>query len=146
MIYSLDKYNFKNTNPDELFKVISDFNTYQYWWPKFISFENINKTNDIIKSCVYVSPFLSPGFLWEITNLIDDEIIEIMYVSGAYTGKGIWEIKHHNEITELTYEVNLIISNVFINIISKFISIEAMHKKLMLTVFKNLETYLKDNK
>jgi ribosome-associated toxin RatA of RatAB toxin-antitoxin module len=142
MIHSIDTATFSNTNISKLFDVISDFSTYKYWWPKYIKFNRLKVSPDILYSRVYVSPFMSPGFLWRITNLIENEILEVTYEYGAYTGKGIWEVKKNNEEIELSYEINLLISNSFIKLTSNFINIESMHKKLMKNVFKKLDIYL----
>jgi hypothetical protein len=136
MIYSLDKYSYKHSD-DIIFNTIKNFETYKNWWPFFIKFINIEDTK------VTVKPIMSPSFSWRIVDIKTNKEIKIKYYSGAYLGIGIWKLSQELDKNTLSYEIKLNINNKFINIASKIINIEKIHKKLMLSVFKKLDLYLK---
>lgn len=136
-----DKIFLKHSDSD-IFNAISHFDTYPKWWPSIIAFKDVVPSEEIVNATVFVKPFLSPGFGWQISNIIPNRVVEITYTHGAYTGKGTWEIFPTDEGCELVYEVELNIENAMIQMASNFINISSIHSKLMTMVFKKLDRYL----
>ena len=143
--HSIDEYEYEykfNFSSKQIFNTIINFNNYHKWWPKLILFQNIETTEKIIGSKIFVKPCLATGFHWKITNFVNNSMVEIKYFQGAYNGTGIWKIIPCENHLTLSYEVNLTITDKFTKVLSYFVRINLIHSKMMNQVFIKLEKYL----
>lgn len=125
---------------EDVFKVISNFETYKEWFPdgtKVILLESTPKT---IGSTIQVKTGMI-SFNIEMMKINPNKEIFVRY-SGAYEGEGIWYFFETINGTKVMYEIDLKIKNPLVVLINFFVSVSAIHSKMMTKLFDRLEQYL----
>ncbi len=141
MIFSVDSQVFEFSEK-QIFDTLIDFENYNMWWGKFITFNVIKVTKEILNSEIFVKPLFATGFLWKVTNFEKYKYLEISYAEGAYSGTGIWKITNNGSHNILSYEIKLIPNDMFTEILSKFVNISFIHSKMMKSTYGKLNDYL----
>jgi len=130
--------------PEKIWKLISDFNSYNYWWPNFVNLKIIQTKPEITGSILKASPFHNGKyFLVKATGFTEYKEITLEYFQGVYSGKGKWILEKQNGKTKLTYTVNLRIEDPFIKLFAFIVPVSKIHSFIFRKIFKNLENYLK---
>lgn len=125
---------------ENIFTVISDFNTYPEWFGKKVRVKVLKITEEKIGSLIQIN-FGTVKFFCEIVKILLNKEIVVKY-TGAYSGMGTWFFFKGTNGIKVIYEIDLIIRNPFVYILSYFISLNRIHSKTMNDIFNNLEKYL----
>jgi len=134
-----------NHKSEEIFNIISDLSSYQKWWPKQIKVKLLKVIPELIGSCLKISPFGGMSFNTEIVSFKIPEELNLKY-SGIYSGTGKWTIEKLQDKTRLCYEVDLVIENKVVVLISKIVNVEEIHSKLIRKLLENLDKQLNNIK
>ncbi len=138
-ISSLDQ-KILNFKIEQVFDVISDFSTYNEWFPKSVKLELLNSQTEKIGSLIKISIGIV-SFQCELMKINNNKEI-IVHYSGAYEGNGIWYFLETGKGTKLMYEIDLEIKNPIVRFLSLFINVAGIHSKMMSNLFQGLEKYL----
>jgi ribosome-associated toxin RatA of RatAB toxin-antitoxin module len=130
---------------EKIWQVISDFDSYKFWWPKLVNLKILNSNPKIIGSKLSASPFNGSSFTIEAVAFVHYKEITLHYHEGIYSGYGKWRVEEFNCKTKLTYEVDLDIVDNFTNLISYILPVPKIHSLIFRKIFKNLEKYLKSS-
>ena len=115
---------------EEIWQVITDLNSYQLWWPTSVKTKIIIITENLPGSQIEIKPFGGLPFYCEIIESVPNSKLVMKY-SGLYSGLGVWHVKEINKMTEVVYEINLEINNIFVRAVSYLIPVNKIHFKLM---------------
>ncbi len=129
-----------NHKPENIFKVVSNFETYPEWFGKDVRLKSIKTTQQKIGSVIKVK-FGIIGFEIELMRVNPNYEIFVKY-SGAYSGQGVWYFFETTNGTKLMYEIDLKIRNPLVWFTSLFVNIARLHSEIMAKIFRNLEEYL----
>lgn len=125
---------------EDVFKVVSNFETYKEWFPEDVKVTVIETTPDGIGSIIKVENGII-RFNIEMMRVNPNKEILVRY-SGAYEGEGIWYFFETTNGTKLMYEIELKIKNPLVFFLNFFINISTLHSKVMVKMFNRLEQYL----
>ncbi|MCX8056740.1 MAG: SRPBCC family protein [Ignavibacteria bacterium] len=125
---------------EKIFPVVSDFKTYNEWFPKNPELKILKTTSDYVGSIVEVKIGLV-SFRIELMRINPNKEIIVQY-SGAYEGRGIWYFFETINGTKLMYEIELEIKNPLVRFLSLFVNLNSIHSKMMTKIFQGLEEYL----
>lgn len=125
---------------EDVFKVVSNFETYKEWFPEDVKVTVIETTPHGIGSIIKVETGII-RFNIEMMRVNPNKEILVRY-SGAYEGEGIWYFFETTNGTKLMYEIELKIKNPLVFFLNFFINISTLHSKVMVKMFNRLEQYL----
>lgn len=125
---------------EDVFKVVSNFETYKEWFPEDVKVTVIDTTPHGIGSIIKVENGII-RFNIEMMRVNPNKEILVRY-SGAYEGEGIWYFFETTNGTKLMYEIELKIKNPLVFFLNFFINISTLHSKVMVKMFNRLEQYL----
>ena len=126
---------------DRIWRAITDFSSYQKWWPASVKIVVHRVTPELVGSQVEIKPYGGRAFLCEVESIRDGSELRLRY-SGVYRGTGVWTIAEGDGHSRVVYRVDLEISDPFMKLLSYIVSIPRLHSKLMREVFGGLEGYL----
>jgi len=127
---------------EQIFNVLSDFESYKRWWPRTIIFKMILNSPEIVGSKMKISPYGIFSFSWIIKEIYPNNKIVIKYSDGIYSGKGVWLLQEMGEKIYVDFSIEIESKNLVIKIIDKIFSIQKTHKRMMKKVFLGLHEYL----
>ncbi|MGB9663952.1 MAG: SRPBCC family protein [Ignavibacteria bacterium] len=125
---------------EDVFKVISNFETYKEWFPEGTKVILLESTPKAIGSIIQVKTGIV-SFNMELMKINPNKEIFVRY-SGAYEGEGIWYFFETTTGTKVMYEIDLKIKNPLVVLINFFVNVSALHSKIMTKIFDRLEKYL----
>ena len=122
----------------DVWAVISDIKSYPKWWPSSLKIKVVKSNENLIGSHIEIRPYGGIPFYCEFTEKFQNTKLVMKY-TGIYSGFGEWRLTEINNQTEVVYEINLEITNKFINALSKLLSLEKIHHNLMDKLLINLK-------
>ncbi len=131
-----------NNSIDKIWNVLIDIPNYYKWWPKIVSIEVSNFNVKIVGTEFTVKPFNGQSFSCRIESIILKEEIILNYFDGLYRGEGKWKLIGNKNSTTVSYQVNLIILNKLIIVLSYFLPISKIHSFVFQKIFLGLQRYL----
>jgi ribosome-associated toxin RatA of RatAB toxin-antitoxin module len=126
----------------QIWTVLTNIPSYPLWWPSTLKIKVLNATQNVIGSQVEIRPYGGMPFYCEFSQSVEPVKLVMKY-SGIYSGLGVWTLSEINGQTKVDYEINLVINNLFIRLLSYVIPVEKIHYKLMNEVLLGLESRLK---
>lgn len=131
-----------NYSIDEVWNVITDIPSYQKWWPNVVKIKVSNYSDRILETEFEIKPLNGQSFSCRIETVNPMEEIKLNYFDGLYRGYGKWIFKEKDNSTILSYEVDLIIVNKLIILISYFLPVSKIHSLVFQKIFIGLQSYL----
>ena len=143
---SADDSAYVNFPLNDVWRAVSDFNSYKSWWPGNVEIKVLELNENLTGTKFQVKPNRKKGFICEVEIFQVHSKICLNYIAGIYSGKGFWELqKVNDQKTLIRYKIDLEIKDPLINFISKFADVAKIHSKMMTDIFKGLEIYLSKN-
>jgi len=130
--------------PGRIWQAITDFSSYQKWWPASVRIVVRRVTPELVGSQVEIKPYGGRAFLCEVESIRDGSELRLRY-SGVYRGIGVWTIAESGSSSRAIYRIDLEIADPFMKLLSYVVSIPRLHSKLMREVFEGLEGYVNSN-
>lgn len=131
-----------NNSIDEVWSVITIIPSYYKWWPKVVKIKVSNFNEKIIGTEFEVKPLNGQSFSCRIESIIPNEEIKLHYFAGLYRGEGKWQlVKNKNSVT-VSYQVDLVIVNKLIIVLSYFLPISKIHSFVFQKIFLGMQGYL----
>jgi ribosome-associated toxin RatA of RatAB toxin-antitoxin module len=127
--------------PGRIWQAITDFSSYQKWWPASVRIVVHRVTPELLGSQVEIKPYGGRAFLCEVESVRDGSELRLQY-SGVYRGIGVWTIAESGSSSRVVYRIDLEVADPFMKILSYIVSIPRLHSKLMREVFEGLAGYL----
>ncbi len=131
-----------NYSKNDIWNTLIDIPNYHKWWPKVVKIEVSNFNNNITGTEFIVKPFNGQSFSCIIESLFPQDEIILNYFEGLYRGYGKWKINENSNSTVLSYEVDLIIVNKLIIVLSCLLPISKLHSIVFQKIFSGLRNYL----
>lgn len=131
-----------NNSIDEVWNVLFDIPSYHKWWPKVINIKVSNFSNKIIDTEFIVKPFNGQPFSCKVESFDPNKELKLNYFDGLYRGYGKWQLVNKINSTLVSYEVDLIIVNKFVIVLSYFLPISKIHSIVFQKIFVGLQKYL----
>ena len=128
-------------SPGRIWQAITDFSSYQKWWPASVRIVVRRVTPELVGSQVEIKPYGGRAFLCEVESVRDGVELRLQY-SGVYRGIGVWTIVESGSSSRVVYRIDLEVADPFMKILSYIVSIPRLHSKLMREVFEGLAGYL----
>jgi len=128
----------------EVWSVITDISSYYKWWPKVVSINISNFNKSILGTEFEVKPLNGQSFSCRIESIIPKEEIKINYFDGLYRGEAKWRLVENKNSTTVSYQVDLIIVNKLIIVLSYFLPISKIHSLIFQKIFLGLQRFLAD--
>ena len=129
--------------PGRIWQAITDFSSYQKWWPASVRIVVRRVTPELVGSQVEIKPYGGRAFLCEVESVRDGVELRLQY-SGVYRGIGVWTIVESGS-SRVLYRIDLEVADPFMKLLSYIVSIPWLHSKLMREVFSGLEGYVNSN-
>ena len=129
---------------DRIWRAITDFSSYQKWWPASVKIVVHRVTPELVGSQVEIKPYGGRAFLCEVESIRDGVELRLQY-SGVYRGIGVWTIAESGSSSRVVYRIDLEVADPFMKLLSYVVSIPRLHSKLMREVFEGLEGYVNGN-
>jgi len=126
--------------PGRIWQAITDFSSYQKWWPASVRIVVHRVTPELVGSQVEIKPYGGRAFLCEVESIRYGVELRLQY-SGVYRGIGVWTIVESGS-SRVLYRIDLEVADPFMKLLSYVVSIPRLHSKLMREVFSGLEGYL----
>jgi ribosome-associated toxin RatA of RatAB toxin-antitoxin module len=127
--------------PGRIWQAITDFSSYQKWWPASVRIVVRRVTPELLGSQVEIKPYGGRAFLCEVESIRDGAELRLGY-SDVYRGFGVWTIAESGSSSRVVYRIDLEVADPFMKLLSYIVSIPRLHSKLMREVFSGLEGYL----
>jgi ribosome-associated toxin RatA of RatAB toxin-antitoxin module len=127
---------------EQIFNVLSDFESYKKWWPKTIIFKMILDSPEIVGSKIKISPYGVFSFSWIIKEIYPNDKIVIKYSDGIYSGNGVWLLQKRQEKVYVDFSIEIESNNLVIKVVDRIFGIQKTHNKMMKKVFFGLHEYL----
>ncbi|AFH48493.1 Hypothetical protein IALB_0781 [Ignavibacterium album JCM 16511] len=134
-----------NYSLEKVWSVISDFQSYKFWWPKIVKLQIIQADKQIIGTILKASPLGGKSFSIRVVEIFPLKEIKLEYFDGLYRGFGHWKVENKNDSTILIYVVNLEIVDSLTKGISYLVPVSKIHSMIFRKIFTNLGIYLKEN-
>lgn len=140
-IQAFDKIELNNSI-GEVWNVLIDIPSYHIWWPKVVKIEVSNFSNKIIDTEFIVKPFNGQPFSCRVESFDSNKELKLNYFDGLYRGSGKWQLVNKINSTLVSYQVDLIIVNKFVIVLSYFLPISKIHSIVFQKIFVGLQKYL----
>lgn len=124
-----------NNSIDKVWNVLIDIPNYYKWWTRIVSIDVSNFSDKIVGTEFTVKPFNGQSFSCRIESIILKEEIILNYFDGLYRGEGKWKLIGNKNSTTVSYQVNLIIVNKLIIVLSYFLPIS---KNTLICISKDI--------
>lgn len=132
--------------PEKIFGLLSDFSTYNYWFPKTVSVRVHQLMDEKIGSIVQLKPMEKLHFSWTLKDLEENTRIEIEYSDGVLTGPAVWLLRKSKQKTILTCSVELQVRSFYFRLLPAFAGIEKLHRAYMDEIVNGIEDSLRQSK
>lgn len=131
---------------DYVYRTITDFTAYSKWWPHEIKFDIEHLHPAVVGTTINIQN--GPFVKWKskITSFKTNKLLAIDYVEGAWVGKTLWSFEEKDGATELTFELDIEVNKLWLNLLSPFINFSGYHSHQVKHIFNNLEKYLRKHK
>jgi ribosome-associated toxin RatA of RatAB toxin-antitoxin module len=131
--------------PQKIWRAISDFSSYEKWWPASVKITVRRSVPDIIGSQVQLRPLGGRAFLCEVESMRENAELQVQYC-GIYRGPGAWRIEAGEGSCRVTYRVDLEIVDPVMKLLSYILPIPRLHSSLMKDVFAGLAGYVAEGR
>jgi ribosome-associated toxin RatA of RatAB toxin-antitoxin module len=125
-----------------VYRTLTDFASYQKWYPKPFKFEVLHLDSHATGTTVAIENGRLVKWVAKITAFEPDKLLGIDYIEGAWLGKTYWRFSDSDGRTKLTLEIDLEINKAWLRFLSRFMNFSKLHSKQMRQVFTALEHYL----
>ena len=133
---------FLNYPVSYVYRTLTDFASYQKWYPKPFKFEVLHLDSHATGTTVAIENGRLVKWVAKITAFEPDKLLGIDYIEGAWLGKTYWRFSDSDGRTKLTLEIDLEINKAWLRFLSRFMNFSKLHSKQMRQVFTALEHYL----
>jgi ribosome-associated toxin RatA of RatAB toxin-antitoxin module len=133
---------FLNYPVSYVYRTLTDFASYQKWYPKPFKFDVLHLDSHAVGTTVAIENGRHVKWIAKITEFEPDKLIGIDYIEGAWLGKTYWRFEDRNGKTKLTLEIDLEINKPWLRLLAKFVNFSKLHSKQMNQVFTALERYM----
>ena len=133
---------FLNYPVSYVYRTLTDFASYQKWYPKPFKFEVLHLDSHATGTTVAIENGRLVKWVAKITAFEPDKLLGIDYIEGAWLGKTYWRFEDMKDKTKLTLEINLEINKAWLRGLSRFMNFSKLHSRQMQQVFKALEHYM----
>lgn len=139
-----DIHLFEERKPSEVFRYLTDLESFNRWWPKEVRFRVLQLVPALIGSKVEVH-LGKRSFSAEIMSFEENKSVEWAYRSGLYKGRGHWALEEDEGDVRVKYTSDLpvhpsLIAEHFLN--SR--DFAAKHAKVLRRAFEGLQKRLED--
>jgi ribosome-associated toxin RatA of RatAB toxin-antitoxin module len=125
-----------------VYRTLTDFASYQKWYPKPFKFEVLHLDSNAVGTTISIENGRLVKWVAKITEFEPDSLLGIDYIEGAWLGKTYWRFEDRSGKTKLTLEIDLEINKPWLRLLAKFMNFSKLHSKQMNRVFNALERYL----
>ena len=131
-----------NHHVGEVYRTITDFISYEKWYPKPFKIEVIDLNSHAVGTTLKIQNGPLVSWLAKVTKFEPNKLIAIDYIEGAWLGKTFWRFEDNGNKTKLIFEIDLQINKAWLRFLSHFVNFSTRHSKQMHQVFISLEHYL----
>ena len=132
-----------NDSIENVWKVLTYFSRYQYWWPKVVNLRVLKLTDDLIGTEFQASPLGGKSFFCRVISFIPNKEIRLEYFAGIYRGKGVWKLEEKKNSITVSYSVDLEIVDKSIALLSRIIPIPRLHSMIFKRILFGLSQQVK---
>lgn len=137
-----------NASPSAVYNAIIDvYDGKQNWWMPFVSsfiLQGNSSASPNSLSKVTIHGISKIAFITKTVETQTNELIRVHYTKGAFKGEGLWEFKHVDNKTTVSFRWRANPSGLLIKIIALFYPLAKSHSTVMQKGFKNLKKLLEN--
>lgn len=128
--------------PSMVWRVLADLRAWSLWWPSSTDIWTRRLTPHLVGSQLSIAPRNGWRFICEVRDVVRESHMEMEYVAGPFSGKGLWQVAAAPGGTQLVYTVDLGYRGPFVRFLAFLIDIPALHSRLMRHLFAGLHAHL----
>ena len=124
---------------EDIWKVLIDIPNYNKWWPKSVNLKILNYKKELVGTEFQANPLGGKSFSCRVVSILPMKEIRLDYFKGIYKGEGVWKIERMDGLVQVSYSVDLEITDKSIAFLSRIIPIPKLHSIIFKRILKGLE-------
>ncbi len=122
-----------------LWKVLSDVENYEKWWPPNLKVCVLKMTTEVVGSEFRIWPKFGRPFFCRFVKLTHPSNLVIEYFNGFVKGRGEWVLEQRGDGCLVTYNLDVRADGLIVSLLGRMGLLDNFHSRPMKDVFKCLE-------
>lgn len=128
--------------PATVWPILANIAEYRHWWPRYILVSLLHPAPHLVGTEFVIRPYGWRSIVCRVTSFEEPTCICLQYDGTYMRGTARWRLEHGNHGTRVIYEMDAVVNDLAVYLVSFIASLKSIHSFSMRGIFHNLAEQL----